>query len=178
MSFYLVVCKTHYLLPVPAQVIQQRHSCSLPIVTRSLGETSHYDGYNDWRVGDEYLDWHGAESDQGQHYGIPADGSPAAWTSNDPSNPGYQPLNTFGEAYWMIDFDLDCSLTEGGWFTVKGWLAGDAGQFSGLEADIVQETCTGTVGGPPPYASYSHMAKCGHINVFHYDRGDCTINAF
>lgn len=68
--------------------------CSLPITTLSLGTTSHYDGYNDWRVGDNYLDWLGAEVGQGKHNGLPAYGSPAVWTSNSPSSPGYQELNT------------------------------------------------------------------------------------
>lgn len=84
----------------------------------------------------------------------------------------------FGEAYWMMDIDLDCSLTDDGWFTIKGWLSGDAGQFSGLEDDVTQTTCTGTAGGAAPTPSTSHVARCGHINIFHYDNADCTINVF
>ncbi|KAK3879151.1 hypothetical protein Pcinc_016259 [Petrolisthes cinctipes] len=152
--------------------------CSLPIVTRSLGNTAHYSGYDDWRTGDNYLDWYGAEVGQGYHNGLPPFGSAVAWTSSDPNSPGYQPLNTFGEAYWMMDFDLDCSLTDDGWFIVKGWLNGDAGQFSGLEDDVTQTTCTGTAGGAAPVPSTSHVARCGHVNVFHYDQADCTINVF
>lgn len=78
----------------------------------------------------------------------------------------------------MLDIDLDCSLTNDGWFIVKGWLSGDAGQFSGLEEDVVQEVCSGTAGGTPPFSATGHIAKCGHVNVFHYDRGDCSIDGF
>ena len=31
--------------------------CALDMATVSLGTTAHYDGYNDWRVGDTKLDW-------------------------------------------------------------------------------------------------------------------------
>lgn len=78
----------------------------------------------------------------------------------------------------MLDIDLDCSLTNNGWFVVKGWLSGDAGQFSGLEEDVAQEVCSGTAGGSPPFPASGHIARCGHINVFHYDRGDCIIDSF
>ncbi|KAK8385671.1 hypothetical protein O3P69_016448 [Scylla paramamosain] len=152
--------------------------CSMAITTRSLGLSQHYSGYNDWRVNDNFLDWHGAEDKQGLHLGQPPYGSPSVWTSNVNTSPGYQSLNTFGEAYWMLDFDLDCSLTNGGWFVIKGWLSGEAGEFSGLEEDVTQQVCSGSAGGPPPFPSSGHMAKCGHINIFHYDRGDCTINKF
>lgn len=67
--------------------------CAIPITTRSLGTSTHYDGYNDWRDGDNYLDWHGAEPNQGYHNGMPAAGTPSAWTTNDYNHPGYQDLN-------------------------------------------------------------------------------------
>ena len=65
------------------------------MTTRSLGSSSHYSGYNDWRVNDHFLDWHGAEEEQGKHLGQAAYGSPAAWTSNVIGSQGYQPLNTY-----------------------------------------------------------------------------------
>ncbi len=67
--------------------------CAISISTNSLGTTPHYDGYNAWRVGDTKLDWFGAEPGQGEYMGRPAEGTPLAWTSNQPGNPGYQDLN-------------------------------------------------------------------------------------
>lgn len=69
-------------------------SCSLPITSRSLGSSQHYSGYDDWRLNDNFLDWHGAEAGQGLHLGQPAYGSPSAWTTNVPGSEGYQALNT------------------------------------------------------------------------------------
>ena len=53
------------------------------------------------------------------------------------------PLCRFGDAYWLVDLEVDCSSTPGGWFDVRGWLAGDAGVYSGLEDPIHQGTCKG-----------------------------------
>ena len=60
----------------------------------SLGGTHHYDKYNAWSVGDTVLDWYGAEDNQGKYMNLPAQGTPMAWTSNNPLSPGYQSLNT------------------------------------------------------------------------------------
>lgn len=32
---------------------------------------------------------------------------------------GYTPLNRFGDHFWMLDADIDCSQTENGWFEFK-----------------------------------------------------------
>ena len=32
---------------------------------------------------------------------------------------GYTPLNRFGDHYWMLDVDMDCSKTHQGWFEFK-----------------------------------------------------------
>jgi len=85
-----------------------------------MGGTSHYDKYNAWRVGDTKLDWYGAESGQGLYEGQQAEGTPLAWTTDDPGNPGFQPENDYGENYWMVDVDMDCDETENGWFELKG----------------------------------------------------------
>ena len=60
----------------------------------SLGNTNHYEKYNAWREGDTSLDWFGAETSQGTYKNQKAEGTPMAWTSNQHSNVGYQPLNT------------------------------------------------------------------------------------
>ena len=60
----------------------------------SLGDSIHYEKYNAWRKGDNYLDWFGAEENQGIFQNQQAQGTPMAWTSNNPSRAGYQSLNT------------------------------------------------------------------------------------
>ncbi len=40
--------------------------CAIPIWTRSLGSDSNYYGkYDDWRDGDDHLDWWGEQDGQG-----------------------------------------------------------------------------------------------------------------
>ena len=67
--------------------------CAVPIETISLGDDPHYDQYESWRVGDTHLDWFGAESGQGDHNGVPSEGTPMAWTTDDNTHPGFQPDN-------------------------------------------------------------------------------------
>ena len=51
------------------------------------------------------------------------------------TNHHYPPLSSWGDHYWMVDFDMDCSQTEDGWFEVKAFLT-NAG--NGWEGDISQ----------------------------------------
>ena len=67
-------------------------ACAVNIVTNALGTSTHFNAYNDWRVGDDHLDWYGAEVGQGSHDGRAALGTPMAWTTNDPSNAGFHTL--------------------------------------------------------------------------------------
>ncbi|XP_047486576.1 alpha-amylase-like [Penaeus chinensis] len=150
--------------------------CAIDIAPSSLGASSHYNKYNAWRQGDNRLDWMGAEQGQGSYNGQAASGTPLAWTSSNPGSPGYQELNTFGDHYWMVDMDMDCSQTEEGWFELKAFLT-NAG--NGWEADISQiGSCSGTAGGSAPYASKNHLGRCGFVNVFTFDSSDCTVNSF
>ena len=32
---------------------------------------------------------------------------------------GYTPYNRFGEHYWFLDIDMDCSASDDGWFELK-----------------------------------------------------------
>lgn len=41
----------------------------------------------------------------------------------------------FGDHYWMVDVDMDCSQTEDGWFEVKAFLTNSG---NGWEGDINQ----------------------------------------
>ncbi|CAL4159318.1 unnamed protein product, partial [Meganyctiphanes norvegica] len=148
--------------------------CALEFYPRSLGSGSNYEKYDAWRVGDEHLDWFGVEESQGTFNGVPASGTPMAWTTNNPSSPGYQELNVYGEDYWMLDFDMDCSITDDGWFEFKGWLEFADG-YTGWELDVHQEPCSGSAGLPPPASSVDHMARCGYVNVFEWNDGTCKM---
>ncbi|CAL4138325.1 unnamed protein product, partial [Meganyctiphanes norvegica] len=150
--------------------------CAIDITTNSLGTTDHYTKYNSWREGDNYLDWSGAEAGQGLYGGEEASGTPLAWTSANPSSPGYQDLNQWGDHYWMVDMDMDCSQAKQGWFDVKA-LETNAGD--GHEGDIAQTwSCSGTGGGAAPYTSVNHLGKCGFVNMFEFDSNNCEINTF
>ncbi|XP_035658299.1 pancreatic alpha-amylase-like [Branchiostoma floridae] len=152
--------------------------CAIPISHRIGGTNTNL---NSWKQGDNHLDWYGVESGQG--YG--AQGSPLAWTTSNPNNAatvssqgyGYTPLNQWGDHYWMLDVDMDCSRTENGWFEVKA-IVGYSGGGVQWESDRNQGTCGGTAGGTKPYSSGNHFARCGKINVFDFDGNTCTIDEF
>ncbi|XP_032776971.2 alpha-amylase [Daphnia magna] len=150
-------------------------ACAISITTNSLGTSTHYDKYNAWRVGDTKLDWYGVQSGQGSYNGQASAGSPLAWTSNTASSSGFQSLNKWGDHYWMLDVNMDCSETEQGWFELKAFLTNSG---SGWENDISQGACTGTAGGTAPYTTKNHMGRCGYINVFTFSGNSCEINAF
>ncbi|KAA0192642.1 hypothetical protein HAZT_HAZT001198 [Hyalella azteca] len=147
--------------------------CAIDHTVNSLGTTTHYDKYNAWSEGDTKLDWFGAEAGQGTYGGQAASGTPLAWTSSNPSNPGYQPLNKYGDHYWMLDVDMDCSQTEQGWFELKAFVSNSG---DGWEGDIAQAgNCKGAAGGSAPYATKNHVGRCGYLNVFSFDSGSCTV---
>ncbi|XP_076446342.1 uncharacterized protein LOC143283850 [Babylonia areolata] len=143
-------------------------ACSIPIRHRDTGSGSHYAGVRAWGKGDHFLDWYGPEVGQGTFQGRPADGTPAVWTTNDPNHPGYSLLNTFGGHYWLVDVDMDCSKTDGGYFEFKSIVGG-------WEGNIPAVTCTGSGSGSAPFTSVNHVARCGFLNVYHFGRAACTI---
>ncbi|CAH1788535.1 unnamed protein product [Owenia fusiformis] len=151
-------------------------ACALTIQHNYLGNSSHYTAYNAWKTGDNYLDWYGAESGQGKYLNEVASGTPEVWTTDNPNNNGYQPINVYGEHYWMTDFNMDCSESENGWFELKGFVTNYS---SGWETNISQDAvCTGSVGGNTPYSSTNHLARCGYINVFEFNDNACRIDSF
>ena len=90
-------------------------ACAISQDHNQLGSVPHYDGYNAWRVGDKHLDWYGAEVGQGDFYGQKAEGTPAVWTTNDQSHPGYQHLNQYVIKYylktgWIAPVNINCDL--------------------------------------------------------------------
>lgn len=125
-----------------------------------------------WKTGDGMLDWYGAESGQtlGNSAG-PAQGSVPDWTTSNSGYSatvavqgyGYSPLNTWGDHYWMLDVDVDCSRTVNGWFEVKSFISGGPG----WEPNIAQ---VGT-----PYVSGNHFAQCGKLNRFQRGNNSALI---
>ena len=67
--------------------------CVIAISCATIGATSHYDAYDAWRLNECYLDWYGAESNQGTYQNSSAAGTPTVWTTNSPNITGYQPDN-------------------------------------------------------------------------------------
>ncbi|XP_033636904.1 alpha-amylase-like [Asterias rubens] len=155
-------------------------ACAISIRHHPQGDNPYFTA---WQTGDNYLDWYGAERGQGTHDDVQAGGTPMIWTTNNPSNGaevsvngyGYTPLNQWGDNYWMVDIDVDCSKTEGGWFEMKGFLT-NAGS-SGWENDVSQEeNCAGSAGGSRPHSSNNHFARCGFVNVFRFGQNECIID--
>ncbi|KAH3853812.1 alpha-amylase A-like [Dreissena polymorpha] len=144
-------------------------ACSIPISDRPIGNGPHYGQYNAWRVGDHFLDWSGAEPGQGTVNGIMAQGTPAVWTTNNPNHPGHSQFNEYGDHYWLVDIDMDCSRTQGGWFEFKAVLNGQ------WEHDIYSDACTGSGAGSTPAQTQNHWAKCGMLNIYHFGANTCEI---
>ena len=144
--------------------------CAMPIRHNNLKNAT----TSPWKVNDNYLDWYGIESGQSAQ----AEGTAADWTTNVwPSTYGAQktvtndgfgvtPLNIWGEHYWMLDVDMDCSKAVNGWFEVKAFVKN--GQ--GWESDINQANT--------PFASTNHVAQCGKINMFEFNSSNVDIRNF
>ncbi|XP_071496347.1 pancreatic alpha-amylase 2a5-like [Diadema antillarum] len=155
------------------------HARGIPI-SHNIGGSN--EKFNSWKSGDDFLDWNGAEIDQGSYRGSFAEGTPLVWTTNDPKKAsnvqsdgyGYTPLNEWGEHYWMVDFAMNCDETKDGWFDLKAYIQnGD-----GWESDLSQGSCRGSAGGTKPYSSVNHSARCGFVNVFEFGSDTCIINHF
>ncbi|MDN3647905.1 family 14 glycosylhydrolase [Reinekea marina] len=142
------------------------YECAMPIRHNNLRNST----TAGWKGGDQYLDWYGIEASQGSG----AVGTALDWTTNNASNSatvaadgyGYEPLNTYGDHYWMLDVEMDCSATVNGWFELKSYISNGPG----WEADVAQ---AGT-----PYNSGNHFAQCGKINVFQRNSSSATIGTF
>ncbi|KAK0046316.1 alpha-amylase [Biomphalaria pfeifferi] len=146
--------------------------CAIPI-EHAIYLNDEYKAANAWAEGDNFLDWLGAEPGQGNWTNIPASGSPAIWTTNDPRQETFNIFNTYRDHYWLLHVELDCGKTLNGFFEVKGFLDGQ------WENDINQEKkCSGTESVQKPFESRNHIAKCGAKNVFHFNDGACEISKF
>lgn len=138
--------------------------CAIPIRHR-IRTSDNPDFY-----GDFHLDWYGREDNQT----ATTEGSPLTWTTGAATYErtvakdgfGYTPLNRYGEHYWMLDVDMDCSRTVDGWFELKSFISNGAG----WERDIAQPGA--------PYASRNHMGQCGKINIFRHGENAAEIQDF
>lgn len=127
-----------------------------------------------WKTNDNYLDWYGAESGQN----ATAKGTPLDWTTDvwlrswgalrttTVDGYGEDPLNIWGQHYWMLDADMNCSQTINGHFEVKAFIKN--GQ--GWEYDIAQVNT--------PYATSNHVARCGKVNKFDFNAKTVEIRNF
>ncbi len=135
------------------------YECAIPITHNNLRNAT----TAPWKANDNYLDWYGVETGQSSA----AQGSAADWTTNVwPSSWGaaktvavdgfgVEPLNTYGQHYWMLDVQMDCSkAVQGLWFEFKTFISNGPG----WEANVAQ---SGT-----PYSSGNHFGQCGKVNVF------------
>ncbi|RUS69095.1 hypothetical protein EGW08_023144 [Elysia chlorotica] len=143
--------------------------CAIPITHIELDISAETTIRDEWAESDLYLTWGESRDEQDSVM----DGTPAQWTSWDESNNDYfHPLNTYGDDYWIVHFEMNCSMLENGFFDFKGFLDGQ------WETDISQSDCAGNGAETPSYTSINHIARCGYINVFEWGNPDCTINAF
>ena len=126
--------------------------CAIPIKHNLL--QNHVEFKND-----HFLDWYGAEELQED-----AEGTPLVWTTNisdgytlvEEFGFGYTEINTFGEDYWMMDVEINCSNTVNGWFEFKAFIKNG----EGWEPDINDPN--------KQWHSNNHFARCGHLNVYHF----------
>ncbi|XP_052276417.1 alpha-amylase-like isoform X2 [Dreissena polymorpha] len=141
-------------------------ACEIPISHRPIGNSSHYEKYNAWSVGDRFLDWN-TTAESGQK--ADAQGTPAVWTTNDIQHLGHSSLNQYAPHYWLVDIDMDCSRTQNGWFEFKAFINGQ------WEHNIKSDACIGSGAGTPPGSTPNHWAKCGMFNIYHYEKNSCEI---
>tara|TARA_B110000091_G_C13806926_1_gene473011 strand:- start:146 stop:2155 length:2010 start_codon:yes stop_codon:yes gene_type:complete len=144
--------------------------CAMPIRHNNLKNVT----TGPWKANDNYLDWYGIENGQSSE----AEGSATDWTTNvwpagwgaektlNTDGFGVTPLNIWGEHYWMLDVDMDCSKAVNGWFELKAFIKN--GQ--GWETAIAQNNT--------PYTSTNHMAQCGKVNKFEFNNSSVVIRSF
>ncbi|XP_071095120.1 alpha-amylase-like [Haliotis cracherodii] len=138
--------------------------------------------------GDATLTWSSYENGQGIYRkgGIvrSAEGTPMMWTTNDESfstnvdtdGAGYWELNTEGGGYWVVDIDMDCSATPGGWFAFKGYMIDLYRYKSEWEGSYInQYSCdvNGTRLNIPGAQSWNHYGICGYFNIVRWNDGRC-----
>lgn len=141
--------------------------CAIPIRHRNLKNTTTVV----WKANDNYVDWHGSEPlqstvAQGSPLDWTADVWPASWGTKrtvEADGFGETTLNQWGQHYWMLDVDMDCSKTVNGWFELKSFISNGPG----WESNVVQPNA--------PYVTGNHFAQCGKLNAFKRGQGSPVI---
>ncbi|XP_059155811.1 alpha-amylase-like isoform X2 [Physella acuta] len=151
----------------------ETNPCVIPIRHRQLQVLEATPARDSWAKGDNFLDWFGPEPTQEKHGATLAQGSPGQWTSSVRGSKYYDPLNTYGDHYWILDVDMDCSRSYNGFFEFKGVLSN--GWETGTSLDI---NCSGDAAVTSPYHAGNHIGRCGYINVYHWGSGTCEIHSF
>jgi alpha-amylase len=64
---------------------------------------------------------------------------------------------------------MDCSKTENGWFEIKAVVNGQ------WEGNIRSGACTGSGAGSTPRQTNNHWARCGMLNIYHFNSASCEI---
>ncbi|GFR93128.1 alpha-amylase [Elysia marginata] len=141
--------------------------CAIPINHLELDMDSETPLRDEWAESDLFLRW--GENKVNENMTVP--GTPAQWTTSEEGEDYFHSLNTYGEHYWMVHFDMDCSKLDNGFFDFKGYLDGQ------WENDINQGACGGDAAETPSYTSSNHIARCGYVNVFEWNQPQCTIDS-
>ncbi len=136
----------------------ENYECAIPIRHLNLRNNT----TAPWKSGDNYLDWYGTEAAQSSE----SEGSALDWTTDfwpaewgtkktyEVDGSGETPLNTYGQHYWLLEVEMDCSATADGWFELKSYISNGPG----WEGDVAQPGA--------PWVSGNHFAECGKKNVF------------
>ena len=144
--------------------------CAMPIRHNNLRNNT----TTPWKLNENYLDWYGSEANQSSQ----AEGTALDWTTNvwpsswgairTVANDGYgeDPLNIWGQHYWMLDVNMDCSKAVNNRFEVKAYVKN--GQ--GWEGDINQNGA--------PYTSNNHFAECGKRNMLQFNSNSVDVRDF
>jgi alpha-amylase len=144
--------------------------CAMPIKHNNLRNST----TTPWKINEDYLDWYGNEAQQSSE----AAGTPLDWTTNvwlaswgvlrttTIDGYGQEPLNNWGQHYWMLDVDMDCSKAVNGKFEVKAFVKN--GQ--GWEGNISQNN--------PEFSSNNHIAECGKVNMFEFNANNVEVRPF
>ncbi|MPY26227.1 alpha-amylase [Shewanella sp. YLB-07] len=144
--------------------------CAMPIKHNNMLNVT----TTQWKANESYLDWYGSEASQSME----SEGTPLDWTTNIWPNSwgtkrttavdgyGEDPFNIWGQHYWMLDVDMDCSKAVNGQFEIKAFIKN--GQ--GWESNISQVDA--------PYGSNNHFAQCGKINKFDFNANSVDVRDF
>lgn len=147
-------------------------------------EESRWPEYPIWAENCDRLSGGRGEDQTGQVEGLMALGVPMRWTSDEEGQENYQhELNSdLGRHCWLVDMDMDCSMTDDGWFQFA-FRKLDRRNPAAVEiVDEVpvfegQDRCEGDEGEfmPTTFRTAYHHGKCGAVNMAEFDTPTCSL---